>query len=91
MLNRIDDLCNRIPSRAINRVTGGKEHSSMCARLYLYKRYCGGNLLVNFMVSVIDTMEPNHCEKAARHWRVAHKRLNCYFPTRYKEWLDVPI
>ena len=88
MLMKINDLCNKIPSRAINRVTGGAKHSSLCARLYLYNRYISkDNVFVNILIAVIDGIEEGHCESSARHWRIAHRKYNCYFPARYEGWL----
>jgi hypothetical protein len=85
---KIDKLMDRIPSRAINKITGGRKHSSMCARIYLYRLYVSKkNPLINLLVFVIDGIESGHCRSAAIHWKIAHRKHNCYFPERYNQWL----
>ena len=88
MLNKFDEFFSLLPSRAINKVTGGKQHSSLCARLFLYQKYVSEkNVIVNFSIRFIDRFEKDHCLTAARNWRIAHNKYNCYFPERYKDYL----
>lgn len=90
MLMKIDKIFNKIPSWAINLVTGGTKHSSLCARLYLYNRYISKtNVIVNTLMWIIDGVESGHCKQSAKYWVMAHKRYDCYFPSRYKQWLII--
>lgn len=91
MLGKADRVLFYLPSRVINSATMGSKGSSLCGRLYLYREYMDKeNKLVNFLITCIDGLEKGHCETAARHWRIRHKKEKCYFPDRYREYLSAP-
>ena len=87
MLFKINKLSKGYPARLINWVTGGDKGSSLCARMYLYKKYVSNkNILVNAFVFVVDSIEPNHCVIAANHWRRRIKRGYGHYPAKYESW-----
>jgi hypothetical protein len=88
MLIAIDKVLNRAPSKFINLVTGGTKGSSMCARLYLYKRYISNsNYLVNSLMFLIDLIEKKHCYVSARYWRSSYRKLGVVFPECYVDFI----
>lgn len=81
-------MCKHAPSWIINKVTLGSRGSSLCGRLYLYKRYVrNSNKLVNGLMFCIDSVEKDHCKTSARYWRLRHMKEGCFFPKRYKDFL----
>lgn len=89
MLMMIDNAMNNIPSAMINKATMGSKGSSLCGRLYLYNRYISKtNRLVIVLILIIDGIEKGHCETSARHWRIRHKKDGCFFPRRYRDYLN---
>lgn len=70
MLTKIDSVMFGVPSKTINLVTLGRKGQSLCGRLYLYKKSVSDrNVVVNTLVFLIDSIEPNHCRVAARFAR----------------------
>jgi hypothetical protein len=45
------------------------------------------SILVNALIYLIDSLEESHCEKAARCWRIRHKKEGIAFPDKYKDYL----
>lgn len=88
MLMSIDRTCFHIPSFLINVLTLGSAGSTLCGRLYLYRKYVSqSNPFANLAVKIIDGIEAGHCETSARQWRVRAKKEAIHFPKRYSDYL----
>ena len=83
-----DKILKNVPSKIINTITGGSKGSSLCGRLYLYKRYINAeNPVVNTAICIIDSVEKNHCMTSARYWRIRVKKEGVIFPCKYNAYL----
>ena len=87
MLFWVDRKLGWLPSRAINRLTGGEKGSSLCGRMYLYRKHINShNKVVNFAIAIIDSVETNHCKKSARIWARSTQTGDTLQP---KDWISL--